>query len=174
MHVEHAAVGQLERAIADADQGAALCRLLLDPGEERGIVAFHHGRHHDVIGTIGKPGVELGNRRLRLDVERRAHRHHAWPGRHGDHVPQISLPQDTIRNDIIRELGATVDADYGQDRVLSPEAGVIRPDRFAGRGRHRCDVLVCPGVRRAAGRARYTPDDKARRGEQEDSISGSW
>ena len=68
MPVQHAACGQDERAVADADERAALRRLSLDLGEQDGVVAMHHSRKHDVVAPFWEPIVELSDRGLGLQI----------------------------------------------------------------------------------------------------------
>ncbi len=90
----------------------------------------HHRRHHDIIRVLGKAPVELGNRSLRLNMQRGTHRHDTRAGRDGNHLADGRLLQDAVRNDIVGEFGTRVYADDRDNRPWSPKARLIRQNVF--------------------------------------------
>jgi hypothetical protein len=83
-------------------------------------------------------GVEFGNRRVRLDHERRIELHWARRGRQHDHVGYIGTPEDTRRRDVVGSLGGVVDP---EDRNEGTASAFVAKCGEHGVGfflRHRC------------------------------------
>src|SRR3546814_3022489 len=76
------------------------------------IVVATHRRNNDIIRTFRIPRVELLNRCLGFNLERRKERDSSRPERQGKHISDIGALEDAIGQQEIRSLGGVIDGNY--------------------------------------------------------------
>ena len=103
---------------ANADDDRALGRLAPDPLQRRGIIVAGHGGNDDVVGAIGMLRIELGDGRLRFDLQRRKQRHGTGRGCERHDIGDVGALEYAIGHQIIGGFGGVVDADDGDQRAL--------------------------------------------------------
>ena len=144
---------------AHPDDHRALGRLALEPFENRRVVVAAHGRDDDIVGAFRMLRIELRDRRLRLDLERRIELHRPRLRCQQHHVGDVGAPKDAIGHEIVGDLGGVIDADDRNQRSLAfrrlqsreSRVGFLLRDRRRGR-ESRCRrerKNPCPANRRA-------------------------
>jgi hypothetical protein len=88
------------------------------------------------------PRLEVRDRRLRLDRERRIERHRPWRRAERHHLGDVGAPQDVIGHEIVGGLGGVIDANDRDQRARAFRrlegrergGGLCRRDRRRGAG----------------------------------------
>jgi hypothetical protein len=106
-------VGDYQGAVADADDGGALCSLCGDPGEQHRIIRFVHRRNDDVVGAGGMKFIEARGGGLWLHLHSGPQLQNAWLRRDTEDIGDPRASQHGIGNDEVSQFGSAVLADDG-------------------------------------------------------------
>ena len=72
-----------------------------------------------IVGAFGMLRIELRDRRLRLDLERRIELHRPGLRCQQHHVGDVGAPKDAVGHEIVGDLGGVIDADDRNQRSLA-------------------------------------------------------